>query len=182
MSPWAISSSGTSSGRNFAGVIHGHRVLTGRRVTMMSPLTAHFLNFRFNGNCIKFIYLPNPCLIVPAVEIAETPAPFVRLAVELRSMVLRASDVVGMSCLGIVMATSELLLLSRPTCDVSGLITAPLYCTKKNPIIIYLIYTNYNDTKMYEEDNSACILAVSPSNNNLKASFLVRLHSTFHTK
>jgi hypothetical protein len=84
---------------------------------------------------------------VPAVEIAETPAPFVRLAVELRSMVLRATDVLGMSCLGIDMATSELLLLSRPTCDVSGLITAPLYCTKTTKH--YIIYTKIQ-THMFD--------------------------------
>lgn len=38
MSPCAISSSGTNSGRNVAGVIHGHFVFTGNKVTIMSPL------------------------------------------------------------------------------------------------------------------------------------------------
>lgn len=36
--PCAISSSGTNSGRNWAGVIHGSFVLTGNKVTIMSPL------------------------------------------------------------------------------------------------------------------------------------------------
>lgn len=38
VNPWAINSSGTNSGRNRAGVIHGHRVFTGSKVTMTSPL------------------------------------------------------------------------------------------------------------------------------------------------
>lgn len=38
VSPWAISSSGTNSGRNKAGVIHGHLVLIGSNVTITSPL------------------------------------------------------------------------------------------------------------------------------------------------
>jgi len=38
--PWAISSSGTSSGRNMAGVIQGHLVLAGSRVTITSPFAA----------------------------------------------------------------------------------------------------------------------------------------------
>ena len=42
VSPWAISSSGTSSGRNCAGVIHGHLVLTGKSVTIMSPLAGKY--------------------------------------------------------------------------------------------------------------------------------------------
>lgn len=37
VNPCAISSSGTSSGRNRAGVIHGHRVLIGNNVTITSP-------------------------------------------------------------------------------------------------------------------------------------------------
>ena len=35
----AISSSGTNSGLNFAGEIHGSSSLTGRRVTMISPFS-----------------------------------------------------------------------------------------------------------------------------------------------
>lgn len=38
VSPCAISSSGTSSGRNLAGVIHGHFELIGNSVTIISPL------------------------------------------------------------------------------------------------------------------------------------------------
>lgn len=38
VNPWAISSSGTSSGRNRAGVIQGHLVLIGSSVTITSPL------------------------------------------------------------------------------------------------------------------------------------------------
>lgn len=41
--PWAISSSGTSSGRNFADVIHGNRVFTGSNVTITSPLAKPIL-------------------------------------------------------------------------------------------------------------------------------------------
>lgn len=37
VNPCAINSSGTNSGRNTAGVIHGHFVLTGRSVTIISP-------------------------------------------------------------------------------------------------------------------------------------------------
>lgn len=36
--PWAISSSGTNSGRNWAGVTQGKRVFTGNSVTIISPL------------------------------------------------------------------------------------------------------------------------------------------------
>lgn len=38
VNPWAISSSGTNSGRNMAGVIHGHLVFIGNNVTITSPL------------------------------------------------------------------------------------------------------------------------------------------------
>lgn len=37
VNPWAISSSGTNSGRNTAGVIQGHLVFVGNSVTIMSP-------------------------------------------------------------------------------------------------------------------------------------------------
>ena len=37
----AMSSSGTNSGLNFAGVIHGNLSFTGKRVTMISPFTTN---------------------------------------------------------------------------------------------------------------------------------------------
>lgn len=37
VNPSAINSSGTNSGRNIAGVIQGHFVLTGNKVTITSP-------------------------------------------------------------------------------------------------------------------------------------------------
>lgn len=40
LSPSAINSSGTSSGRNSAGVIQGHFWLTGKTVTITSPFAA----------------------------------------------------------------------------------------------------------------------------------------------
>ena len=38
VNPCAINSSGTNSGRNTAGVIHGQLTFTGSNVTIMSPL------------------------------------------------------------------------------------------------------------------------------------------------
>jgi hypothetical protein len=78
--------------------------------------------------------------------------------------------------LGIVMATSELLLLSRPTCDVSGLITAPLYCTKNNKHLVFMFKLIQTDTNICPSYSSASILAVS-QNNNVNASFLARFYN-----
>lgn len=50
VSPCAISSSGTSSGRKWAGVIQGSFVLTGNKVTMMSPL-AERNKKKYQVNC-----------------------------------------------------------------------------------------------------------------------------------
>lgn len=41
VNPCAINSSGTNSGRNTAGVIHGQLTFTGSSVTIMSPLATN---------------------------------------------------------------------------------------------------------------------------------------------
>lgn len=41
VNPCAINSSGTNSGRNTAGVIHGQLTFTGSNVTIMSPLATN---------------------------------------------------------------------------------------------------------------------------------------------
>lgn len=60
-----MSSSGTNSGRNCAGVIHGQRVFTGRSVTIMSPLAVgEILNNNIPSKIIA-LHLPNPSLTLP---------------------------------------------------------------------------------------------------------------------
>lgn len=56
VNPWAISSSGTNSGLNKAGVIHGHRVFVGSNVTITSPF-ANPSRTRPDDNSI----VRNPC-------------------------------------------------------------------------------------------------------------------------
>lgn len=67
VNPWAINSSGTNSGLNFAGVIHGKRVFTGSNVTIISPLAMKWDFFVvIIVNKMKIYWnIPKPSLIRP---------------------------------------------------------------------------------------------------------------------
>uniref|UniRef100_A0A1B6LRH7 RFTS domain-containing protein n=1 Tax=Graphocephala atropunctata TaxID=36148 RepID=A0A1B6LRH7_9HEMI len=99
--PCAISSSGTNSGRNLAGVIQGKLVLTGRSVTMMSPLA-------------------KPCRMTPVAGAAVLP--FCRLTLR---MLIAVS---GVSAAGSCADRDRFRFpRSRLMCTDSVAITAPLY-------------------------------------------------------
>jgi hypothetical protein len=65
VNPCAISSSGTNSGRNTAGVIHGQFEFVGSRVTITSPLAEIRKKLENEQNRYFYHIIPNPSRIRP---------------------------------------------------------------------------------------------------------------------